>query len=140
MPTASRSGTRKATRRNWRGGDRLRSHPGVRSRPRPHPFTELASALGALIRFHQSHPDWFPPSAADPVRPPSLSPEWEQAIRKAYHTDLADPDKSGLDLTLTAGKNALPRSSFGQVLEPTTVTYKSSQDFTGFPVQPGCES
>jgi len=140
MPTASRSGTRKATRRNWRGGDRPRSHPGVRSRPRPNPFTELASALGALIRFHQSHPDWFPPSAVGPVRPPALSPEWEQAIRKAYHTDPTGPDKSGLDPTLTAGKNALPRSSFGQVLDPTTVTYKSCPDFPVFTVRAGCES
>jgi hypothetical protein len=100
MPTASRSGTRKATRRNWRGGDRQRSHPGVRSRPRPNPFTELASALGSLIRFHQSHPDWFPPSAVRPVRPPALLPEWEQAIWNAYHPGLGGADYSALGQNL----------------------------------------
>jgi hypothetical protein len=61
-------------------------------------------------------------------------------IRKAYHTDPTDPDKSGLDPSLTVGKNALPRSSFGQVLDPTTVTYKSYPDFPVFPVRPGFES
>jgi len=104
MPTASRSGTRKATRQNWRNGDRSRSHPGARSRPRPNPFTELASALATLIRFHQSHPDWFPPASGGTVRPPALSPEWEAAIRKAYHNDLAGPDNSALGQNLTAEK------------------------------------
>jgi hypothetical protein len=102
MPTASRSGSRKATRRNWQGSDRPRSHPGVRSRPRPNPFTELAAALGALIRFHQSHPDWFPPATAGPVRPPALSPEWEQAIWNAYHPGLGGADNSALGQNLTS--------------------------------------
>ena len=62
MPIASRSGTRNASRRNWRVGDRSRSRRGPRSQPRPNPFTELASALKSLIRFHQSHADWFPPT------------------------------------------------------------------------------
>ncbi len=101
MPTASKSGTRKATRLNWRVGDRPRSRLGPRSRPRPNPFTELASALETLIRFHQSHPDWFPPAAAGPVNPPALSPEWEEAFRKAYHKAPTEPDQSGLDPTLT---------------------------------------
>ena len=61
-------------------------------------------------------------------------------IRKAYHTGPTDADKSGLAPTLTAGKNALPRSSFGQVLDPTTVTYKRFPDFLVFPGRPGCES
>lgn len=90
MPTASKSGTRKATRQNWRTGDRPRSRSGLRSPPRPHPFTELASALKCLIRFHQSHPDWFPvPSCSGGLRPPSatLSPEWKEAIWNAYHPD-----------------------------------------------------
>ena len=89
MPTASKSGTRKATRRNWRACDRPRSRLGPRSRPRPNPFAELAAALESLIRFHQSHPDWFPPvagRAGNPL-PAALSPEWEEAIRKAYHPD-----------------------------------------------------
>ena len=91
MPTASKSGTRKATRRNWRGADRARSRPGPRSRRRPNPFAELASALDVLIRFHQSHPDWFPPASGVAGPPPavSISPEWDAAIRKAYHSDAA---------------------------------------------------
>ena len=87
MPTASRSGTRKATRRSWRGVDRPRSRLGTRSRPRPNPFTELASGLETLIRFHQSHPGWFPPAsggARRPLRAVTLDPEWEEAFRKAY--------------------------------------------------------
>ncbi|MEI7809570.1 MAG: hypothetical protein WCJ07_13915 [Verrucomicrobiota bacterium] len=99
MPTASKSGTRKATCQNWRGVDRPRSRLGPRSRPRPHPFTELASALETLIRFHQTHPDWFPPPSCGgglPPSPPALSPEWEEAIRKAYYPDPIDP-ASGRD-------------------------------------------
>jgi hypothetical protein len=84
MPTASKSGTRKATRQTWHGCDRARSRLGPRSRPRPDPFAELASAMQGLIRFHQTHPDWFPP-AVPRIAPPSISPEWEAAIRKAYH-------------------------------------------------------
>jgi hypothetical protein len=90
MPTASKPGTRDSTRRNWRSGDRPRSRLGPRSRPRPNPFTELAASLKSLIRFHESHPDWFPPvsDGGRPQGPPvSLSPEWETAIRKAYHPD-----------------------------------------------------
>ena len=90
MPTASKSGIRNATRRNWRAGDRARSRPGPRSQPRRRPFTELASAMQALIRFHQTHPDWFPPPvgrAGSPL-PAAISPEWEEAIRNAYHPNL----------------------------------------------------
>ena len=94
MPTASKSGTRKATRQNWRGVDRPRSRLGPRSRPRPNPFTELVAGLESLIRFHQSHPDWFPPpSGGGSPQPstPALSPEWEEAIRKAYHLGPEEP-------------------------------------------------
>lgn len=90
MPTASKSGTRDATRRSWRVGDRPRSRPGPRSRPRPDPFSELAAALEALIRFHRSHPEWFPSADCGGGLRPSpaaLSPEWEEAIRRAYHPD-----------------------------------------------------
>ena len=97
----------------------------------PLPFAGLRYAVAALGP---------PPSALGPVPPPALSPEWEEAIRKAYHTAPTDPDKSGLVPTLTAGKNALPRSSFGQVLDPTTGTYKSCPDFPVFQVRAGCES
>lgn len=90
MPTASRSGTRNVTRRNWRAGDRPRSRLDPRSQPRPNPFTELGFALDTLIRFHQSHPDWFP-LAQKPVAPPSLSPEWEAAIRQAYQLGPDEP-------------------------------------------------
>jgi len=90
MPTAFRFGTRSATRRNWQECDRPRFRPGPRSRPRRHPFTELEAALRALIRFHQSHPDWFPPAAAVPDAglPPPLPPEWEAALNKVYGPDL----------------------------------------------------
>ena len=97
MPIVSRSGTRSAGRRNWRVGDRPRSRPGPRSRPRPNPFTELGAALKSLIRFHQSHPDWFPPPGAGtglPPSPPALSPEWEEAIRKVYYPDLTPEEFS----------------------------------------------
>ena len=97
MPTASKSGTRKATRRNWQVGDRPRSRLGPRSRPRPNPFPEFASALEILIRFHQSHPAWFPPASGGPSRPSravALDPEWEAAIRKAYRSDLAVANNS----------------------------------------------
>jgi len=87
MPTASKSGIRRATRRNWRGGDRSRSQRGPRSRSRPNPFAELAASLKTLIRFHQTHPDWFPPPARRLGGPPpvTVSPEWAKAIRNAYH-------------------------------------------------------
>ena len=90
MPIASRSGTRNSTRRNWRAGDRPRSRPGPRSPARSNPFAELAAGLESLIRFHRSHPDWFPPvppGVGNSV-PAALSPEWEAAIQKAYHPDL----------------------------------------------------
>ena len=66
--------------------DRPRSRPGPRSRPRRNPFTELGSALRMLIRFHKTHPDWFPPAsvAAGPPAPATLGPEWEAAIQQAY--------------------------------------------------------
>ena len=98
MPTASKSGTRKATRRNWRVGDCLRSRLGSRAQPRPNPFTELASALEVLIRFHQSHPDWFPPPKPPDIQP-KISPEWEEAIRKAYHLR---PDEPLSDVSTSA--------------------------------------
>ena len=94
MPTASRSGTRKSTRQHWRGVDRPRSRLGPRSHSRPNPFAELASALESLIRFHQSHPDWFPPPSCGggpQPSPPALAPEWEEAIRKAYHLGPDEP-------------------------------------------------
>ena len=94
MPTASKSGTRRATRQNWRGVDHSRSRLGPRSRSRPNPFAELAYALESLIRFHQSHPDWFPvPFCVGGLQPspPALSPEWEEAIRKAYHLGPEEP-------------------------------------------------
>ncbi|MEI7809667.1 MAG: hypothetical protein WCJ07_14410 [Verrucomicrobiota bacterium] len=94
MPIASKPGTRKDTRQNWRGVVRPRSRFGPRSLPRPNPFTELASAFKSLISFHQSHPDWFPaPSCGGGLQPspPALSPEWEQAIRKAYHFGPEEP-------------------------------------------------
>ncbi len=100
MPTASKSGTRKATRPTWRGVDRPRSRLGPRSRPRPNPFTELAAGLESLIRFHQTHPDWFP-LAVPPVPSPPLTPEWEEAIRKAYH-----PDPGG-DQSVETGPNSI---------------------------------
>jgi|GEM_PF-2944652 len=95
MPTASKSGTRSATRQNWRGSDQPRSRRGPRSRPYPNPFTDLATALNYLIRFHQTHTDWFPPPAAgDDLRPsaPPLRPEWAEAIQKAYHPDASCSD------------------------------------------------
>ena len=101
MPTVSKSGTRSAKRRNWRVGDQARSRPGPRSQPRPNPFAELGFALDALIRFHQSHPDWFPPPAnrlGDPP-PAKLSPEWEEAIRKAYQLG---PDEPLTDVSTSA--------------------------------------
>lgn len=80
MPTASRSGTRSPTRLNWRACDRPRSRPVPHSRPRRNPFPQLATALRALIRFHEAHPDWFPPIE---VKAP-LDPEREAALQRAY--------------------------------------------------------
>jgi hypothetical protein len=85
MPTASKSGTRNAIRRTWRACDRPRSRPGHRSRPRPNAFTQLESGLRALIRFHETHPDWFPPV----VVKKQLDPEWEDAIQRAYGATLS---------------------------------------------------
>ena len=107
MPTASKSGTRKAVRPSWRGCDRPRSLPGPRSRPRPDPFTELASALESLIRFHQSHPDWFPPAKPRILQPP-LSPEWEEAIHKAYHLDPDKPLMEDADIPSVAPRSQAP--------------------------------
>ena len=99
MPTVSKSGTRNVTRRNWRVGDRSRSRPGPRSRPRPNPFTELGAALQALIRFHQSHLDWFPPSPTPSAALSSVSPEWEAAILKAYELNSEDIDDASFSKT-----------------------------------------
>ena len=96
MPIASRSGSHRASRRSWRGCDRAGSRLGPRSRPRRSPLTQLALALQALIRFHEAHPDWFPPQA-DPQ--PPLPPGWEAAIAQAY----------GSPSELDHGKNALKR-------------------------------
>ena len=82
MPTAFKSGTRSATRANSRCCSRPWSLPGPRSRQRPNPFAQLAAALRAMIRFHEAHPDWFPTIK---VKQQPLAPEWEAAIRRAYH-------------------------------------------------------
>lgn len=86
MPIASRSGTRSATRPHWRVCDRPQSRSGPRSSPRQNAFRQLESALRALIRFHQSHPDWFPPLSGGTgnVLPTTLDPEREAAIHRAY--------------------------------------------------------
>jgi hypothetical protein len=93
MPTASKSGTRDPGRRNWRNGDRPRSRPGPRSRSRPNPITELSWAVQALIRFHKTHSGWFPPpsSGVGSPKPAPISPEWEEAICKAYQAAPAGP-------------------------------------------------
>ncbi len=93
MPTASKSGSHRAIRRNWREGDRSRFQRGPRAQPRPNPFSELAAALTILIRFHQTHPDWFPPPARrrGDKPPVTVSPEWAAAIRQAYHPAPAVP-------------------------------------------------
>jgi len=98
MPTAFKCGTRSATRRNWHGCDRPRFRPGPRSRPRRNPFAELESALRVLIRFHQSHPDWFPPATttASAVLPPPLPPEWEAAINRVYGPEAPIPAAQNL--------------------------------------------
>jgi hypothetical protein len=46
----------------------------------------LESALRVLIRFHETHPDWFPPvsGGVNSPRPVALDPEWETAIEQAY--------------------------------------------------------
>lgn len=63
MLIASMSGSRRASRLNWRTCVRSssRAAPGAR-RPRQ-PFASLLAALRALVRFHKAHPDWFPPLA-----------------------------------------------------------------------------
>ena len=121
MPTASKPGTRDSTHRNWRSGDRPRSRPGSRARRRQNPFTELAAGLKSLIRFHQAHPDWFPP-VSDGGRPQgplpaALSPEWEEAIRKAYHPDLGgtgDPPDASFSAEGRDGRAAPSASISGQ--------------------------
>ncbi len=86
MPTASRSGSRRASRLNSRSCNRALSRPGLRARRPVHPLTGLAAALRALIRFHQAHPDWFPPPVPEIATPPpvGLDPEWVAAIEKVY--------------------------------------------------------
>jgi hypothetical protein len=110
MPTASKSGTHNPSRRNWRNGDRPRSRSG--SRARSHPLTELASAVRALIRFHQTHADWFPPVSrgANTFPPPAFPPEWKEAIYQAYRDAPGGPgDPMTGSQNLTAVKNASPR-------------------------------
>jgi hypothetical protein len=110
MSTASKSGTRNPSRRNWRNGDRPRSRSG--SRARPHPLTELASAVRALIRFHQTQADWFPPvsSGANTFPLPTFPPELKEAIYQAYQAVPAGPgDPMTGSQNLTAVKNATPR-------------------------------
>jgi len=88
MPTVSKCGDRKASRRNWRDTNRPRSRPGLCPRPRPNPFSQLVSGLRALVRFHEAHSDWFPPVEAPP---PPLDSEWQAAIQRAYgHTPSPD--------------------------------------------------
>jgi hypothetical protein len=97
MPNASRSGTRKATRRTWQAADDPHSRRGPRSCPRPNPFAECGHALESPIQFHQSHPDWSPPPAGSAVSPvpaprsafvPFHNPQ--STIRKDYQLG---PDK-----------------------------------------------
>ena len=83
MPTASKSGTLSATRPGGRVHHRPRSRSGPRARPRSSALTQLEAALRALIRFHESHPDWFPPVAVKP----SLDPDRELALQRAYRPD-----------------------------------------------------
>jgi hypothetical protein len=73
--------------------DRPRSRPGPRSRSRPNPITELSSAMQVLIRFHKTHSGWFPPpsSGVGSPEPAPISPEWEEAICKAYQAAPAGP-------------------------------------------------
>jgi hypothetical protein len=69
------------TCRNWRACDRLLTVTGPAARRRPGVLTQLAEGLRMLVRFHEQHPDWFPPV---PKPPAPLDPEWEAALRKAY--------------------------------------------------------
>jgi len=86
MPTASRSGTRRGSRLNWRTCVSSLSRPGPCARRRPQALTALAAALRALIRFHEAHPEWFPPESrrVESTRPAVLDPEWKAAIEHAY--------------------------------------------------------
>lgn len=90
LPRAAPAGIRfhRPSRRNWRRNDRSRSRPGARRRAWPNPLTELETALRALIRFHESHPDWFLQESgrAGAPLPAALDPEWEAAIDRAYHS------------------------------------------------------
>lgn len=84
MPTGLSHGTRRdsrpATRPAWRNAYRPASRPGPRSRRRPDVFAELGAALQALVRFHEAHPDWFPPLE----RPDPINPELEAALERVY--------------------------------------------------------
>jgi len=105
MPTASKSGPRSGTRCNWRDNDRPRSRPGPRSQPRRNPFSELAAGLRALIRFHEAHPDWFPPvsGGVGSALPAALDPKWEAAIQRAYgRAGAGDPAAEPHSITLSA--------------------------------------
>lgn len=44
-----------------------------------------------MIRFHEAHPDWFPTIK---VKQQPLAPEWEAAIRRAYHPAAPDAGHS----------------------------------------------
>jgi hypothetical protein len=116
MPTASKSGNRNPSRRNWRDCDRPRSRPGPRAHRRLNPFTELASALGVLIRLHEAHPEWAPTV----VRPVPLNPEWEAAIHNAYHPD---PSIAGIPRVASGDPSAV-----GQTFQPAgSATFQSPQ-------------
>ena len=101
MPTASRSGSRKASRLNWRTSVRSLSRPGPRGRAWPRPFTGLVAAMSALIRFHEAHPEWFPPVSKGNAapQPATMDPEWNAAIEKAYRTVPGSTDVSPASLS-----------------------------------------
>ena len=109
MPTASRSGSRRGSRSNWRSCVRSLSRPGPCARPRHHPLTGLVAALRALIRFHEAHPDWFPPKSGragtsrchlNPECDPQLQwPTMPSRIAPAPHLIRVDSCQN-----LTAGK------------------------------------
>jgi hypothetical protein len=87
MPIASKSGTRRASRREsrraWRSCDREQSRSGPWPVRRPDPLAELLRCLRRLVRFHEQNAGWLVPEPAPPP-PPPLSPEWEAALAKTY--------------------------------------------------------
>jgi len=112
MPTASRFGTRNATRRNWRASDRSRSRSGPRGRSWPNPFTQLEVALRALVRFHESHSvgQVFQPAGSATFQSPPLDPEWEAAIDRAYHLVPGSTRVSRVHPGVPPGNAPSPRS------------------------------